>query len=229
MRPMVCLQKSFMFVGHYSAAFAGKGYERRIPLWTLFVATQLVDFLWAIFVFAGIEKVRVIPGFMAASPLDLYYMPVTHSLIGALLWSAAGGFVLNFAVNARTVKTATVLALAVFSHWILDLIVHRPDLPLFSDTSPKFGFGLWNYFWPEFALEMLLILIGMQWWLKTVREAGASTPATVRSAWILFGLLIVFQCIDKFGPPPGSPQMAAAGALVAYTVLAGLAAWADRR
>jgi len=159
----------------------------------------------------------------------LYYMPITHSLTGAILWSAVGGIVLNFAVKARNMKTAVVLAVAIFSHWVLDLIVHRPDLPIFSDAGTKLGFGMWNYFWPEFALELLLVVAGIQWWLKTEREAGASTPALVRAAWILFGLLVVCQCIDKFGPPPASPQMAAGSALVAYTVLAGIAAWAGNQ
>jgi hypothetical protein len=217
-----------MFIGHYSASFAGKALERRIPLWTLFVAAQLVDFVWAILVLAGVEKARVVPGLMAASALDLYYMPVTHSLVGAILWSVAGGFVLNFAVKARTLRTALVIGCAVLSHWFLDLIVHRPDLPLLGDDSMKLGLSMWNYFWPEFALEVLLLVIGIQWWLKTERKAGSSTPATVRAAWIIFGLLVICQCVDKFGPPPASSQMAAGSALAAYTVLAGFAAWADR-
>src|SRR2546428_781039 len=77
-----------MFVGHYSVAFAVKSDENKIPLWVLFVAVQLLDFLWAPFVLLGIEKVRIIPGITATSPLDLYYMPYTHSLIAALIWSA---------------------------------------------------------------------------------------------------------------------------------------------
>src|SRR5437667_8839113 len=77
-----------MFVGHYGVAFAVKTERNKIPLWVLFVAVQLLDFLWAPFVLLGIEKVRFVPGITATNALDLYYMPYTHSLIGALFWSA---------------------------------------------------------------------------------------------------------------------------------------------
>ena len=213
-----------MFVGHYSAAFAAKSYENRIPLWTLFVATQFMDFLWGALVLAGVEKVRIVPGLMAGSALDLYCMPFTHSLLGALLWSVVGGFVLNFAVRGRDAVTWFVLGTAVFSHWIADLLVHRPDLPLAGDSSLKLGFGLWNYFWPELALEIALLFVTLRWWLRKERSG-----ATVRAGFVLFGLLVVAQCVDKFGPPPESSQMAATGALAAYTVLAGVAAWAGMR
>src|SRR5262244_3621667 len=76
-----------MFVGHYGPSFAGKALDNRIPLWLLFLAVQFVDVLWGIFVLLGIEKVRIVPGITASSPLDLYYMPYTHSLVGALGWS----------------------------------------------------------------------------------------------------------------------------------------------
>ena len=73
-----------MFVGHYSVAFAVKSDRNKIPLWVLFVAVQLLDFLWAPLVLVGIERVRIVPGITASNPLDLYYMPYTHSLVGAL-------------------------------------------------------------------------------------------------------------------------------------------------
>jgi hypothetical protein len=213
-----------MFTGHYSVAFAGKAYEPRIPLWTLFVAAQLVDFLWAILVLAGVEKARIVPGLMAASSLDLYCMPYSHSLVGALAWSVAGGFMLNFAVRGRDAVTAFVLGVTVFSHWIADVLVHRPDLPLMSDASFKMGLGMWNYFWPELALEIFLLAITLVWWLRTERSG-----ATVRAGFILFVLLVAAQCVDKFGPPPESSQMAAVSALAAYTVLALVAGWAGKR
>lgn len=118
--------------GHYGPSFAAKALdkERRIPLWLLFLAVQFVDILWAIFVLLGIEKVRIVPGITAASPLDLYYMPYTHSLVGALGWSLLAFFACQMIPQLRGVRTGCLVAGAVFSHWILDLIVHRPDLTL---------------------------------------------------------------------------------------------------
>ena len=122
-----------MFIGHYGVSYAAKAVNKQIPLWLLFIAVQLVDVAWAILVPLGIEKLRIVPGITATNPLDLYYMPYTHSLVGAALWSllAYGAYRLWAGQgNARPNRAALIVALAVFSHWLLDLIVHRPDLPL---------------------------------------------------------------------------------------------------
>src|SRR4030095_1843195 len=137
-----------MFIGHYGVSFAIKAIDRTIPLWILFIAVQLVDVLWGVLVLAGIEKVRIVPGITATNPLDLYYMPYTHSLVGALLWSAVGcgAYWLLGKSEGRSdgrLAPSLLVGLAVFSHWILDLIVHRPDLSLYDDTF-KVGLGLWN-------------------------------------------------------------------------------------
>ena len=87
-----------MFVGHYGVSFATKGLEPRIPLWLLFIAVQWLDVVWAPLVLLGVEKVRIVPGFTATNPLDLYYMPYTHSLVAALLWSAAAYLCFRFVV-----------------------------------------------------------------------------------------------------------------------------------
>jgi len=209
-----------VFTGHYSGSFAGKALNRTIPLWVLFVAVQLLDFAWSILVLLGIEKVRIVPGFMAASALDLYYMPYTHSLAGALAWSVVGGVVFRVLWKSSW-NAALIVGLAVFSHWILDLLVHAPDLLIYGNL--KAGFGLWNYFWPEFALEVALLAATIVWYLHEV-----TAPGVKRRTWILFAILLACQCLDKFGPPPGSPAQAAGSALAAYVVLAALAAWAGR-
>src|SRR6476646_3374282 len=124
-----------MFVGHYGVAFAVKTPRNKIPLWILFVAVQLLDFLWAPFVLLGIEKVRFVPGITATNALDLYYMPYTHSLLGVLCWSALAYVVCQLVPALRGKRTGLILAAAVFSHWILDLIVHRPDLALYDSVG----------------------------------------------------------------------------------------------
>jgi membrane-bound metal-dependent hydrolase YbcI (DUF457 family) len=152
-----------MFVGHYGVSFAAKRFEKSITLWVLFVAVQLLDVFWSPFILLGIEKVRIVPGITATNPLDLYYMPYSHSLLAALLWST-GAFILYklLAKPGSAGKVAFVVALAVFSHWLLDFVVHRPDLPLYDDTA-KVGLGLWNFPILAFALETVLLFGGM--WL----------------------------------------------------------------
>src|SRR5256884_6087022 len=149
-----------MFVGHYGVSFAAKRGDRTIPLWVLFVAVQLLDVFWSLFVFFGIEKVRIVPGITASNPLDLYYMPYTHSLVAAIGWSVVA-FLVYRAVRPVPPRAAAIVGLAVFSHWVLDFLVHRPDLPLYDNTA-KVGLGLWNLPAVAFGLEALL-LFGAMW------------------------------------------------------------------
>jgi hypothetical protein len=207
-----------MFVGHYSAAFAIKSKQNKIPLWVLFVAVQLLDFLWAPFVLLGIEKMRITPGITAANPLDLYYMPYTHSLVGALVWSGVA-FGVYKTISGRTASytAAWIVALAVFSHWILDLIVHRPDLAIYDDAF-KVGFGLWNYKGLEFGLEIAILTGGI---LIFFRRNVVSSRMR-RFAIIIFGsLLVLIQAGNTFGSRPLSSDRAVAiTALISYVVFA---------
>ena len=208
-----------MFVGHYSVAFAVKSEQNKIPLWVLFVAVQLLDFIWAPLVLLGIEKMRIAPGITAANPLDLYYMPYTHSLIGALAWSALAFLV--YKVTSRTkVAAGLIVALAVFSHWILDLIVHRPDLAIYDDTL-KVGFGLWNYRGLEFGLEMAILVAGIIIYLK--RNVVRSVVR--KYSLIIFGvLLILIQTGNTFvSRPLSSDHTVAFTALISYTLFTAVA------
>src|SRR5262249_31687626 len=128
-----------MFIGHYGPALAAKPLARQIPLWLLFVAVQWLDFCWSALVLLGVEKGRIVPGLTQRRSLDLYYMPFTHGLIGALVLSIVFGAVGSAIVRTRRMAAFAVLAAAVFSHWLLDLVVHMPDLPLIDDQM-KVGF-----------------------------------------------------------------------------------------
>jgi hypothetical protein len=208
-----------MFVGHYSASFAGRAAEKRIPLWLLFIAVQFIDVLWSIFVLLGIEKVRIVPGITASNPLDLYYMPYTHSLLGVLFWSALAYVVCQFVPSLRGTRTGLILAAAVFSHWVLDLIVHRPDLTLY-DSVGKMGFGLWNYRGAAFALEMAVLFGGAALFYRTAAHRGR-----------LIGFVIFLAALQVFGtfffPPPPSDHAAAMTALSLYILLTLAAWWVD--
>jgi membrane-bound metal-dependent hydrolase YbcI (DUF457 family) len=130
-----------MFVGHYGISFAAKKTTPSVSLATLFVAVQLLDVGWSLLVLLGVEKVRIVPGITATNPLDLYYMPYTHSLVAALLWSAAA-LALYRLVRPRAPRgAALVVGAAVFSHWVLDFLVHRPDLPLYNDSAKVAGWA----------------------------------------------------------------------------------------
>jgi membrane-bound metal-dependent hydrolase YbcI (DUF457 family) len=214
-----------MFIGHYGPSFAVKAWKRTIPLWVLFLAVQLVDILWSIFVILGIEKVRIVPGITATNPLDLYYMPYTHSLLGSVVWSVIAAAAYQLFARRDGWFAAFIVGAAVFSHWILDLLVHRPDLPLYDDTY-KVGLGLWNYPALAFGLEIALLFGGIILYLR------ATTPkdAIGRYGMVIFGLAIVaIQAYVFFGPPPVSDKAAAATALVLYFVFAAIVYWLERK
>jgi len=206
-----------MFVGHYGVSFLAKKSDDSIPLWVLFVAVQLLDVVWAPLVLLGVEKVRIVPGFTATNPLDLYYMPYTHSLAAALLWSLAGAVTYRLLRRSYSPRASLLVGAAVFSHWVLDFLVHRPDLPLF-DNSAKVGLGLWNHPVPAFGLEAASLLGGLALFVR--HRAGRWVALAV------FGLImLMIQAYVFFGPPPVSDAALAATALGSYAVFALVSWW----
>src|SRR5512143_2522004 len=105
-----------MFVGHYGISFAAKKGDGAIPLWVLFMAVQLLDVVWAPLVLLGVEKARIVPGFTATNPLDLYYMPYTHSLVAAMCWSVAAAAAYRLFCRSSSIRAALLVGAAVFSH-----------------------------------------------------------------------------------------------------------------
>ena len=207
-----------MFVGHYGVAFAVKTERNRIPLWVLFIAVQFLDYIWATLELLGIENLRVIKGFTAGSMLDSYYHPYSHSLIAAILWSSVAVVGYNSLCSrlgySYRKSTALIVGVAVFSHWILDLLAHPRDLPIYDNTW-KVGFGLWNYRDLEFGLEIALLAAGIILYL--VRNA---TSVARKKAVIGFGVaLVIVQTGDTFVPrTPLSDRATAMGVWIFYTL-----------
>ena len=210
-----------MFIGHYGVSFAAKRADRTIPLWVLFIAVQFLDVLWAPFVLLGIEKVRIVPGFTATNPLDLYYMPYTHSLVAAVIWSLVGAGAYQLLGRPAATRSSIIVGIAVLSHWVLDFIVHRADLPLY-DNSAKVGLGLWNAPMLALSLEVLLLFGGM--WL-CFRE---HLPRSI-STFVFGALMVALQAYIFFGPPPASDRAIASTAIVSYAVLALVIWWLQDR
>ncbi len=216
-----------MFIGHYAAACAAKAVRPAVPLWLLFVAVQLVDFAWAIFIMTGVEQARFVPGFVAASHLDLYHIPYTHSLVAAIIWSVAfGALYLAWQRGSSNVVSAVIVALAVFSHWLADFIVHVPDLPLLYG-EPKFGLGLWRHFWLSQALEVGLLAGAVFWYVRATTPLSAAGRV---APWLLFAFMVAIQIYSHIPPPEPPPSMSAFAAqgLFAYTLFACLA-WLTER
>jgi len=212
-----------MFIGHYGVSFAGKAAEKRLPLWLLFLAVQWLDVVWSALVMLNVEKIRIVPGFTQSNDMDLYYMPYTHGLPGALAISAAFGAVAALFWKERRAAIRAVAAGAVFSHWLLDLVVHVQDLPLWGDTF-KVGFGLWRYRLIEFPLEIAILVAGASIYARAV---PSRTRRGDTALWMFVAAMAGVQVYGTFGPGPASGLDEAHTALFAYFLLAGLAALVD--
>ena len=214
-----------MFIGHYGISFAAKRADQRIPLWILFLATQLVDIFWALLVLLGRERARIKPGLLAASPLDLYYMPYTHSLPSAFVW--AGTAALGYWLLRRWFSlggAAWLVGLTVGSHWLLDFIAHRPDMPLYGNYH-KVGLGLWNSVAATLLAEGGLLCGGVFLYLRSSKPKTASG----RYGFALLALaLLALQVANILGPPPPSSRVVALTGLAAYFILAAIVYWLER-
>jgi len=210
-----------MFIGHYGVSFAAKPVGPRVPLWVWFIAVQWLDVVWSVLVLLGIEKLRIVPGFTQANALDLYYMPFTHGLPGSIALSLIFGGTVALFTPENHVRTALLVAAAAFSHWILDLVVHTPDLPLYDNTA-KVGFGLWQHVALSFPLE--LAVLGLGAWLY----ARATTFKRPGVFWGFVIFLAALQVYANFGPPPASTNAMAIMALAFYVALTLIAAGVER-
>jgi hypothetical protein len=213
-----------MFVGHYAAAMAAKAIEPKAPMWTLAAASQLIDIGWSAFIIAGIERASVDPA-LPGSTLVLEHMPWTHSLPAVFAWSV-GAALLALLLLRLPIWASVVVGLTVLSHWVLDLLVHRPDLELWPGGE-RLGFGLWNYPAPEQAVEIGLIAVCGAAWVASRKTLGCiAWPAIA-----FIGFLVALQIVAMLSPQPAGPLGAESGVtiLVIYLVVAAVAALTDLR
>jgi membrane-bound metal-dependent hydrolase YbcI (DUF457 family) len=212
-----------MFIGHYGPAFVAATSRKAPRLGTLFIAAQLVDLAFFSFLLIGVEHMRLVRDITAMNPMDLYDMPWTHSLVGALGWSA--GFALLIWLWRRSIPAALIGGVVVSSHWLLDLLVHRPDLTL-TGAPPTYGFGLWNHPIIEMPLEAAFGFGGLIFFAARTRPTGS---AGRRPIIFLALAMVAFEDIDWFAPKPAVMTAAIPlGALFAYIVMATLAWWVSR-
>jgi membrane-bound metal-dependent hydrolase YbcI (DUF457 family) len=210
-----------MFLGHFALAFAAKRSARNVSRPVLFAAAQLADLLWPLFLIAGIERVRIDPGNTAFTPLDFVSYPYSHSLLLLGLW----GFLLGalYWLRTRDSRALVVLFLLAVSHWFLDVLTHRTDMPLYPG-GPKLGLGLWNSISATLAIEMALYAAGLWLYVRATRPRDAIGPW----AFATLSIFLVLAYLGAFagGPPPS--VIALEGSALAGGILIVLwSAWVD--
>lgn len=195
-----------MFLGHFGVAFALKRAAPRTSLGTLTLATQFVDLLWPIGLLLGLERVRIDPGNTAVTPLAFDSYPYTHSLVMGIVWGAllGGTYILTRVRDeGRSVRAAGWIAAGVISHWILDWITHRPDLPITIVGATKVGLGLWNSVPATVAVESATFTAGVWIYMRTTRPRDRSGRI---NAWAYVTTLGLIYAGNLAGPPPPNPH-----------------------
>jgi membrane-bound metal-dependent hydrolase YbcI (DUF457 family) len=210
-----------MFIGHFAIGFAAKRVAPRASLGVLMAAPNLLDLLWPVFLTAGWEQVRIDPGNTAVAPLDFVSYPISHSLATACGWGVL--FALIYWGLTRYARGAVVIALAVVSHWFLDFVTHRPDMPLYPG-GPRLGLGLWNSIPGTVLVESALYAAGA--WLY-VSMTGPRDRTGRYALWAFLAVSILLYVGNVTGPPPPNTHVLIMSAFALWLVPL-WAWWIDR-
>jgi len=211
-----------MFIGHFGAAFIGKKIEVKPSLGTYFLASQFIDLIWPIFVLLGIEQVAIDPGNTAFTPLDFIYYPFTHGFLSVLIWSVLFGAVYFY--KSKHFKSALILGIMVLSHWILDFLTHRPDLPLTYWNDIKVGLGLWNSVIFTLLVEGSLFISATYIYMNFTK---AKNKKGSLGTWGLIIFLILVYIMNLVGPPPPSADAIGVAGITMW-LLVFWAYWIDK-
>lgn len=211
-----------MFLGHFGLGLAAKRASSKTSLGTLWMAAQFLDLIWPIFLLLGIERVEIDPGNTVVTPLDFVSYPLSHSLLGAAGWAFL--FAGLYWLLRRNGAGTFVVLLLVLSHWFLDAIVHRPDLPLYPGSSRMIGFGLWNSRSATLLVEGVLFFWGLAMYRRATRPRDAIGTYAFRTL-IIF--LVLIYLMNLLGPPPPDSHTLALMALAQWLLIL-WAYWVDR-
>lgn len=209
-----------MFIGHYALAFAGKKIDRLPSLAIMFVAVQLLDLLWPIFVLLGFETFEIEVGNTAMTPLNFISYPYSHSLFAAIIWAVL--FSTVYFLFTKNKKGSVLLGLLVCSHWVLDFLTHAPDLQLSPFSSTRVGLGLWNLPVLEIIVEVGLFITGVYLYFKTVN------PKRKIAFWALIIFFLGMYFMNIYGPPPPS-MIAVAWSANAMWIFVVWAWWIEKK
>jgi membrane-bound metal-dependent hydrolase YbcI (DUF457 family) len=211
-----------VFIGHFAVAFAAKKVAPKASLGTLVLAAAFLDVVWPVLVLLGIERFRIVPGLTAVNPFDFVYYPWSHSLLMTAVWGLAFGLV-YLAVKGDRVGAIWV-GIAVASHWFLDFVTHRPDMPLYPGGGERLGLGLWQSIPATFAIEGLLFAAGIAVYVKATKSRDRI--GTI-AWWAMVGVLLALYIPGPWSSPPPSQNAVVILGIVALAIFGPWAYWID--
>lgn len=212
-----------MFIGHFAVGFGAKKFAPQVSLGILFLACQLADIIWPNLVLLGIETLKIEPGVTVMTPLNFVHYPYSHSLVALILWSGifAGSYLL---ISRAGTKAATVIAVLVLSHWVLDVLTHRPDVPITLSDSSAIGIGLWNFPGVAIPLELFLFGLGVAFYIRGTKPLNRKGSI---GFWALVLFMLAVYAANLLGPPPPSTTAVAWSAQSLWLLVA-WGFWVDR-
>jgi membrane-bound metal-dependent hydrolase YbcI (DUF457 family) len=188
-----------MFIGHFALGFGAKSVAPKVSLGSLLLAAQFIDLLWPTLLLLGVERVRIAPGATAVTPLLFESYPISHSLFAVIAWAILVSGV--YLLGRKEARGALIIALLVISHWLLDALVHRPDLPLYPGSGTLIGLNLWSSLPLTLAIEVPLFALGVWLYLRATQARDATGKWAL---WSLVAFLTVVYFVNLFGEPPPS-------------------------
>jgi membrane-bound metal-dependent hydrolase YbcI (DUF457 family) len=217
-----------MFAGHVGAALVFGRAERRVNIGALVTAALLLDIVLWLLVLVGWESVTIPANFRSTHQPEFVF-PYSHSLVASLVWSvlaAAGVWAAYARLGPARARAAGLIAAAVFSHWLLDALVHRPEMPLLGATSQSVGFALWDHMSFALSVEAAIVVLGMVLFIP-----GSGLPRARSIALALLSLMVLaFTVVGMtLAPPPPSALAMAGGSLFTLVAVCPLFAWLGRR
>ena len=211
-----------MFIGHFAVGFAAKRAAPRVSLALLMATVAWADILWTVFLLLGVEHARISPGDTKYTPLNLYDYPWSHSLLMLVIWGALLGGI--YWLIRKDVTEAWAVGACVVSHWVLDWVTHRPDMPLYPG-GPNFGLGLWNSVAGTMLVEIAMYAAGVCVYMQATR---AKNWVGRYIAWTFVAMLLLVFVADRFSPPPDSMKEVAQTGVIATLITVTWAWWFDR-
>ena len=205
-----------MFIGHYAVALGAKKYAPQVSLGVLFLACQLADLIWPNLLLLGLESVEIEPGITVLTPLNFLHYPYSHSLVALVLWGVIFAVLYMLLQRAGT-KVAIVIAVLVVSHWVLDVLTHRADMPITLNESTLIGVGLWNF--PVLAVTSEILLYAVGVWIYTRSTTALNRKGTI-GFWALVIFLLAVYLSSLLGPPPPSEAAVAWSAQALWLIVA---------